>query len=80
MSIEGQGHFLTLAKGHLHMKLELVFLSVITGPFSAKFLMLACRNKEIKIHQHNAGHMTKMAAMPISGKILQKSSFHEPLE
>ena len=35
-SIEGQGHFLTLAQGHLHMKLELV-LSVTTGPFSAKF-------------------------------------------
>ena len=38
--IEGiQGHFLTLAKGHLHMKLELVLsvLSVTTGPFSAQF-------------------------------------------
>ena len=30
--------------------------------------MQAYRNKEMKIHQHNAGHMTKIAAMPISGK------------
>ena len=44
-------------------KLELV-LSVTTGPFSAK----AIRNKEMKIHQHNAGHMTKIAAMPIMFK------------
>ena len=70
MSIEGQGHFLTLAQGHLHMKLGLV-LSVTTGPFSAK----ACRDKEMKIHQHNAGHMTKMAAMPIYDKNTSKIFF-----
>ena len=32
--------------------------------------MLACTYTEIKIHQHNAGHMTKMAPMPIYGKAL----------
>ena len=26
MSIEGQGHFLTLAQGHLHMKIKTGFL------------------------------------------------------
>ena len=26
VSIEGQGHFLTLAQGHLHMKIKLTFL------------------------------------------------------
>ena len=35
MSIEGQGHFLTLAQGHLHMKIKVAFL---IGPFSAKGL------------------------------------------
>ena len=30
--------------------------------------MQACRYKEIKIPQHNAGHMTKMAPKPIYGK------------
>ena len=33
----------------------------------------------MKIHQDNAGHMTKMAAMPIYGKTLEISSFQEPL-
>ena len=33
----------------------------------------------MKIHQHNADHMTKMAAMPIYGKKKYKSSFQEPL-
>ena len=29
----------------------------------------------MKIYWHDAGHMTKMAAMPIYGKTFQKSSF-----
>ena len=33
----------------------------------------------MKIHQHNAGHMTKMATMPRYGKNTLKSSFQEPL-
>ena len=65
MRFEGQGHFLTLAEDHLKL-----VLSVTTGPFLDKVLMKACRDKEIKIHQHNAGQMTKMAAMPIYGKTL----------
>ena len=32
----------------------------------------------MKIHQHNAGHMTKMAAMPIYGKNTLKSFFPGP--
>ena len=35
---EGQGHFLTLAQGHLHVKLKLLF-SETTGPFLTKFCM-----------------------------------------
>ena len=31
----------------------------------------------MKIHQHNAGHMTKMAAMPINGKNTLKIFFPE---
>ena len=33
----------------------------------------------MKIHQHNAGHMSKMAAMPIYGKNTLKIFFQEPL-
>ena len=40
--------------------------------------MKAFRYKEMKIYLHDAGHMTKMAAMPIYGKNLQKSSSPEP--
>ena len=32
----------------------------------------------MKIFEHDPGHMTKMAAMPIYGKNLQKSSSPEP--
>ena len=34
----------------------------------------------MKIHEHDAGHMTKMAATPIYGKTLQKSSLYEPVD
>ena len=70
MSIEGQGHFLTLTKDHLHMKHRLI-LSVTTGPFQPNFECF--KYKEMKIHQHNAGHMTKMAAMLIHGKHILKN-------
>ena len=35
---------------------------------------------EMKINEHDAGHMTKMAATPIYDKILQKSSTPEPID
>ena len=47
------------------MKLRLVLLVTI-GSFSARF----CKYKEMKIHHHNAGHMTKMAALLMYGKTL----------
>ena len=33
----------------------------------------------MKIYKNELGHMTKMAAMPIYGKILTKSSSPEPI-
>ena len=74
MRIEGQGHYLTLTEGHLHMKIELAFLSNHCAIFS-QILNSACGYKEIKIHQHNAGHMTKTAAMPIYDENILKISF-----
>ena len=35
---------------------------------------------EIKIYINDLGHMTNMAAMPISGKTLKKSSSPEPID
>ena len=34
----------------------------------------------MKINTNELGHMTNMAAMPISGKNLKKSSFPEPID
>ena len=55
MSIEGQGHFLTLAQGHLHMNVKIGFSQKPLGYFEPNFV---CKL---------SGHMTKMAAMPIYG-------------
>ena len=67
--------FLTLAPGHLHMKIETCF-SCFTRPFLTKFCMLAFRYNEMKINEHYAGHMTKMAANPIYGKNPSKIFFY----
>ena len=45
--------------------------SKITEPFSTKFYMLSFGYKEMKISFHDAGHMTKTAAMSIYGIILK---------
>ena len=49
--------------------------SETTGPFWTKFCMKAFRFKEMKIWRHDAGHMTKMATMPIYGKNPSKIFF-----
>ena len=73
MSIEGQCHFLTLAQGRFHMKIKacirnhlVIFNQILYVSFQVH------GNENLLIH--DAGHMTKMANMPIYGKILQKSS------
>ena len=59
MSNEGQGLFLTLAQAHLHLKIKTCFsqkpLDHLPN-FDCKFL---------DTRKHDAGHMTKIAAMPI---------------
>ena len=40
MSIEGQGHFLTLAQGHVHIKIQ-------TG-FSADLDQILCENFQVQ--------------------------------
>ena len=53
---------------------NLIF-SETTEPFWTQFCMKAFRYKEMKSYQHDAGHMTKMAAMPIYGKNPSKIFF-----
>ena len=61
--MQGQCLFLTLARGHLHMKIKTLIFSRTTGLFLTKFCMLACSFVEMNNHKYNAGHMTKMAAL-----------------
>ena len=68
MSIEGQGHFLSLVQGYLRVKIETCFSQKPLGHFQPNFVyMFIFGYKEIKSYYHDAGHMTKMAAMPIYG-------------
>ena len=55
---------MTLAQGHLHMKL---ILSVTTGLFFSQILNVSLQEKGNEI-QYNADQLTKMAAMLIYGK------------
>ena len=116
MSIEGQSHFLTLAQGRVHTKIQTGFLAHLsrrlTGeligypwdrrpsvvrpsvrrpftisnifssetawPIKAKFYVEPPWVGGTKVYINGPGHMTKMAAMPIYGKNLKKSSPPEP--
>ena len=55
------------------------FSSETTGPISVKFHMQPLDRGGKKVCIFRQGHMTKMAAMPIYGKNLKKSSSPEPL-
>ena len=66
--LNGQGHFLTFAQGRVHYKNPIWIFSETTVPIWTKLCMKAFRYKETKICQHDASHMTKMAATPIYGK------------
>ena len=66
MSIEGQCHFDVVPRYFIYENLAFQNYCAI---FNQIWLsILALRYKEIKFHEHDAGHMTKMAAMPIYGK------------
>ena len=51
-----------------------IFSSETTGPIEAKFHMEPPWDGGMKVFSNGPGHMTKMAAMPIYGKNLKKSS------
>ena len=56
------------------------FFSKTVGRFGTKVRMKAWRRIGIKINTNVLGHMTKMAAIPIYGKNLKKSSSPEPID
>ena len=50
------------------------FSSITTGPIEAKFYVESSWDEGTKACSNCLGHMTKMATMPIYGKILKKYS------
>ena len=60
--MEGQGHFLTLGPGHLRMIIKTCFSEKPLGHFWPNFVCKLSGTMEWKIHEHDAGHMIKMAA------------------
>ena len=58
--------------------LSKIFSSETTWPIKAKFYVEPPWEGETKVYINGPGHMTEMAAMPIYGKKLKKSSFPEP--
>ena len=55
-----------------------IFSSETTWPIKAKFYVEPPWEGVTKVYINGSGHMTKMAAMPIYGKNLKKSSSPEP--
>ena len=55
-----------------------IFSSETTEPISVKFLVEPPWDRGTKVCSNGPGHITKMAAMPIYGKNLKKSSSLEP--
>ena len=55
-----------------------IFSSETAWPIKAKFYMEPPWEGGTKVYINGPGHMTKMAAMPIYGKNLKKSSSPEP--
>ena len=56
------------------------FSSETTGPIATKFHIQPPGPLGKKSCSNGLGHMTNMAAMPIYGKNLKKSSFPEPID
>ena len=56
------------------------FSSETSGPIATKFQIQPSRPLGKKNCSNGLGHMTKMAAMPIYGKNLKKSSPPEPID
>ena len=50
MIIKGQGHFLTLAKGHLHMKIKTCFSKKPVDHFEPNFGCKLVGTRKLKLH------------------------------
>ena len=79
MNVKGQGHSLTLVQGHSDSTFSNFFSLETTRPIEAKFHVDPPWNGGTKVCSNSPGHMTKMAAIPIYGKNIKKSSSLEQM-
>ena len=75
---KGQGRLLTLVQGHSDSTFLNFFSLETARPIEAKFHVDHPWDVGTKIFSNGPCHMTKMAAMPIYGKNIKKSSSLEP--
>ena len=71
MNIKGQGHLLTLVKGHSDSTFSNFFFLKTAKPIEAKFQMEPPWDRGTKVCSNSPGHTTSMAAMPIFDKKLK---------
>ena len=74
MNIKGQGHSVTLVQGHSDSTFSNFFSLETAGPIESKFHVEPPWDERMKGCSNSSGDMTNMAAMPIYGKNLKKSS------
>ena len=77
MSIKGQVHSSTLVKGHSDLNVKTFFLKDSWAIWNQNLYIKALGRIGMKIYTNELGHMTNMAAMPMYGKNVKKSSSPE---
>ena len=63
--------FIDLGRSHSDSIFSIFFSSIIARPIEAKFYVGLSRYGGMEVTSNCLGHMTKMAAMPIHGKIFK---------
>ena len=79
VSIEGQGHFLTLAQGHLHTKLKTCFSQKPLGQSKPNFICKLSGTRKWKFIEMKLVTWPRWLPYPYEVKPLQKSSSLEPV-
>ena len=80
VSIEGQGHFLTLAQGHLHTKLKTCFSQKPLSQSKPIFICKLSGTRKLKFIGMMLVTWPKWLPCPHMVKTLQKSSSLEPVD
>ena len=78
MNIKGQGHSLTLVQGHSASTFSNFFSLETARPIEAKFHFDPPWDGGTDVCSNGLCHMTKMAAMPLYVKNINRSSSLEP--